>query len=106
MAEPPLDQQTLAPVPRHGGVRFAAIVLSIVLVATIGAIYLKHYAGEVFRRNMRQVIEEEAWSDASNIRLRMDRIACEQTARFVIENMPKVPAFRDRFALLDHSIKS
>jgi hypothetical protein len=84
----------------------AALVVLVAGAATIGAIYLKQYAGESLRRNIREVIEHEAWVDAGNIGLRVQRIACEQTARFVIEKMPKVPAFRDRFALLDHSLAS
>jgi hypothetical protein len=36
----------------------------------------------------------------------MDRLARVQTAAFVLEQMPKTPAFPDKFALLEHSLKS
>jgi hypothetical protein len=42
----------------------------------------------------------------TDIQREMDRIACQQTAVFVIEQMSITPTFADRFALLDHSLAS
>ena len=41
-----------------------------------------------------------------DIESQMERIATEETARFVMEHMPKVPAFDHKFALFDHSLES
>lgn len=44
--------------------------------------------------------------DTRDITAQMNHIACEQTARFVMENMPTTPVFPDRFALLSHSLEA
>jgi Macrocin-O-methyltransferase (TylF) len=44
--------------------------------------------------------------DTRDITAQMNHIACEQTARFVIENMPTAPVFPERFALLSHSLEA
>jgi hypothetical protein len=54
-------------------------------------------------RHLQSVTEYAIYRDIS---LQMSRIAAEQTAQFVIENMLRTPAFRDRMALFDYSLKA
>jgi hypothetical protein len=42
--------------------------------------------------------------DSTNLLLARERIACEESAKFINEFMPKVPSFADRFFLLKESI--
>jgi len=82
------------------------IVLAlVVLVGLIGTLYVKRYVGDRLHRVVRTAVQEALDHDACDIRRQMERIACDQSARFVMEHMPKAPAFPDRFALLDHSLE-
>jgi Methyltransferase domain len=57
---------------------------------------------------LRASLDERASQDGGvpGIQRAMNRIACEQTALFVLEHMPRTPTFADKFALLDHSLAS
>ncbi len=63
---------------------------------------IKAYSKNRIYTAVRQIVK----ANRRDIAGQMDRIACEQTALFVMENMPKVPTFTDRFALLDYSLKA
>ena len=83
------------------------IVLPLVVFAGVmGTFHLKRYVGKRLDRLVTNVVKVVLDRDAMDIRRRMDSIACEQTALFVMEHMPKVPAFPDTSAMLDHSLKS
>jgi len=83
------------------------IVLPLVVFAgAMGTFYLKRYVGNRLDRLVTNVVKGVLDEGAMDVRRRMNSIACEQTALFVMEHMPKVPAFSDKFALLDHSLES
>ena len=44
--------------------------------------------------------------DSTNLLLARERIACEESAKFINEFMPKVPSFSDRFFLLKESVQN
>jgi hypothetical protein len=88
-------------------VLWTCVVLAFVaLVGVIAAVFLKPYLGNRFHRLMRTAVQEVLDKDAQDIRRRTYCIACEQTAAFVLEKMPNVAAFPDRFALFDYSLES
>src|SRR4051812_27216225 len=83
------------------------LVLALILGATaLGAASVRSRLKQTVLGLMTRAAPEAAPPPPSvrDIRHQMDRIACEQTARFVIERMPKVRALRDKFALFDHSL--
>jgi hypothetical protein len=45
-------------------------------------------------------------ADPHDITAAMDRIACEQTALFIMEHMPTLKMSANRFVLMNHSLKS
>jgi hypothetical protein len=82
---------------------YSGIILVLGLcVMWVGAMFLKSY----IRDGLYRIATRAAQANVQDIRYQMNRIACEQTALFVIEHMPKVPAFQDKFALFDHSLAS
>jgi hypothetical protein len=87
-----------------------------------GSYYLTSYGRSVARSTAQAAAEEPIrdmpkaelgnlmcdtlnW-DAHALANEMRRIACHQTALFILEKMPKVPVFADRFALFDFSLKA
>ena len=70
---------------------------------------LKSVARKVIRRLLWQTIEDvNQWAldrDAKDIFREMRRQALSDTAKYVIEKMRLVPAFDDRWKLMDHSVK-
>ena len=86
------------------GLLIFVVLVSIGFAGVIGAVYLKPYVRDRLKGVIWTAVQEEFDRDAHDIRRGMERVALEQTALFVMEHMPKVPAFPDRFALLDHSL--
>jgi Macrocin-O-methyltransferase (TylF) len=81
------------------------IVILLVLLGgalTIAMPQIKAYA----KQKVYSVVRNMLRANSKDIEGQMNRIAGEQTARFVMENMPKVKTFRDRFALMDYSLQS
>ena len=77
------------------------LVASVGLLATLSLRgYPDRSTEEVISRRVEAALEH----DAKDIARRMDRIACDQTALFVLSQMPKTPSFPDKYALLDHSL--
>jgi Methyltransferase domain len=79
----------------------------IVLVVLGGALTIampriKAYAKQRIYFVIQNIVKE----NRRDISGQMDNIAAEQTARFVMETMPKVPRFPDRLALMDYSLKA
>ncbi|HTU26619.1 MAG TPA: TylF/MycF/NovP-related O-methyltransferase [Pirellulales bacterium] len=52
------------------------------------------------------VVQDAPKPEVWDITVAMKRIACEQTARFVMENMATTPSFPDKFALLNRSLEA
>jgi hypothetical protein len=76
-------------------------------VGVLAVLFLKHYPERWLQNVVPRVpraVEISLKGDAKDIRRRMDIIACDQTALFVISHMSKTPSFADRHALLEHSL--
>ena len=81
------------------------ILLGLAIVAA-GVIRARPYFKAYGSRVLSVAVQWPLRQYDRNIRYQMDRIACEQTARFVMETMPKVRAYANRFALFDRSLKA
>ncbi len=85
-----------------------SLVLLVALCLAAGGLYLvvrEKLKDLLYQTNLvatRRALEV----DAKDITQQMQRVACEQTAAFVAQNMMKTPTFRGRNALLSHSLKS
>ena len=73
-------------------------VLAVVTMRTLPDSWIRH----AISRQVGAALE----ADSKNIRRRLDSIACDQTALFVISHMSKTPSLPNRYALLDHSLKA
>ena len=80
------------------------VLALIASVGILGTLFLKRYSESQLREAVSQHVGAALAGNAKDIRHRMDSIACDQTAAFVISQMPKTPSFADRYALLDHSL--
>lgn len=83
---------------------FWIVILCVLLGAGLTLAYpsIKAYAKQRIYFAIKNIIK----TNHRDIAGQMDRIACEQTARFVMEHMPKVRTFPDRFALMDYSLQA
>lgn len=80
-------------------------VIVIVLLGgalTIAMPRIKAYA----KQKVYSVVQNMIRANRKDIAGEMDSIACEQTAQFVLENMPKVRTFHERFALMDYALNA
>jgi len=77
------------------------ILIVLALLAGAGVTAFPHFRAYVKSRFIGLLNQHDR-----NIAHQMERIACEQTALFVIEHMIRVPSFVDRFEVIDHSLKS
>jgi len=82
------------------------VLASATCMVAVGAFYAKRYAGIRLHRIVKDAVGEALDDDACDVRRQMQRAACLETAVYVMEHLPKAPAFPDRFALLDHSLQS
>lgn len=95
---------------KNAAVSIGVALLLIVCGVALGVVYLKPYVGERIANTVHIVTKEVVRSaldrKTKDFRRQMECVARDTTAAFVMEHMPKVRAFSDRFALLDHSLKS
>lgn len=81
------------------------VVLTFIASAgVLGALFLRHYPERWLQNVVLRAVEVSVEDDAKHIRRRMDSIACDQTALFVMSHMSKTPSFADKYALLEHSL--
>lgn len=78
-----------------------ALVASVGVLATLS---LRRFPDRSMQDVIAHRVEAALQGDAKDIGRRMDRIACDQTALFVISQMPKTPSFPTKYALLQHSL--
>lgn len=76
------------------------IVIVLALLVGAGATAFPHLKAYVKDRLIGLLRQHDR-----NITHQMERIACDETARFVIEHMLLVPSFPSRFEVMDHSLK-
>ena len=81
----------------------SVLVVLVVAVLVIGPLYLTRYVGVRLHRVVAAAMKQALDADAADIGRQMVRIARDETAVYVMQHLPKVPAFPNRFALLDHS---
>ena len=91
-------------------------LISTVLVSLLYAVFLGSAYLLTYYKALDQIVTERKPVDAQperppqpetqDIQYQMRRLACEQTALFVIEHMLKVPAFPNKFALFEQCLKS
>ncbi len=60
---------------------------------------------DTVRAELAKIVRRELTEDAKSIPNRQFETASRSSAEFVAKHMPKTPSFRDRFALLEHSLK-
>jgi hypothetical protein len=87
------------------------ILVSLLYTVFLGSAYLLSYhatTDQIVAERKPVVAQPERPSqpETRDIQYQMNRIACEQTALFVIEHMLKVPAFPDKYALFEQCLKS
>jgi hypothetical protein len=61
-------------------------------------------AGELQRSTTEEQVQAMLQAETHSLARAMARIACEQTAAFIIDRMPKAPSFPSRSALLEFSL--
>jgi hypothetical protein len=86
------------------GLLILGAIALVVVVGVIAAVYLKPYVRDRPKGVVRTAVQEGMDREAADVYKETERIALEETAAFVIEHMPKVPAFTEKSALLDHSL--
>jgi len=74
-------------------------------VAALGAIWINNPDSWVHRA-VSHPVKAPLDADANDIRRRLESLACDQTALFVLSHMVKTPTFSDKYALLDYSLQS
>jgi hypothetical protein len=85
----------------------SGIVLALGLcVVFVGARFLRPYIRQSVYGVIGRTTQTAQMANAQDIRYQLHRVACEQTAVFVIDNLLKVKSFHDRNALFDHSLAS
>ena len=77
------------------------ILVGFVLLVGAGAAAFPHIKAYAKVRLLSVLTEHD-----KNITAQTHRIACDQTARFVMEHMRMVPAFTQRFEVMDHSLRA
>jgi hypothetical protein len=88
-----------------------AVVVSLLYGAFLGSAYLLTYY-KAYDQLVTERIpaaaqpERPSQPETRDIQYHMRRLACEQTAAFVIEHMLKVPAFPDKYALFQKCLES
>jgi hypothetical protein len=78
------------------------VVVLVVCLGVLATDYLAARTQHIVRTALLEVLDH----DAQDIKRQMECVAREQSALFVLEHMPKVAAFGDKFALLEHSLRS
>ena len=79
------------------------ILLGLAIVVAVG-VWARPYFKAYGTRILSVAVQWPLRQYDRNIRYQMDRIACEQTAQFVMERMPTVRAYGNRFALFDRAL--
>jgi hypothetical protein len=85
---------------------WSVLVLSSATAVGLAVNLLVERGTALLRRTVHDSVRTALREDAQDFALERDRIAAHETAVFVEAHLPKVPAFADRNALLEHSLKS
>jgi hypothetical protein len=85
---------------------WAALVLSVAAAVGLAVNLAVERGTTLLKRTVHDSVRTALAADAQDFALQRDRIAAHETAAFVQAEMPKVPAFADRNALLEHSLKA
>ncbi|NQT17318.1 MAG: class I SAM-dependent methyltransferase [Planctomycetes bacterium] len=83
--------------------------LMLTVVASVGVLAvlsMKAFPDSWIRNAISRQVGAALEADSKNIRRRLDSIACDRTAVFVISHMSKTPSLPNKYALLDCSLQA